>query len=48
MYAGANCEVLTGKTFGVLDWRSFTGGGRLLEVVAHGGSPVHRIINGPD
>ena len=29
--------------FGVLDWRSVMGGGRLREVVAHGGSTVFRL-----
>ena len=33
-----NCRALTGKQFGVLDRWSFMGGGRLREVVAHGGS----------
>ena len=28
------------ENFGVLDWRSFMGGGRLQEVVAHGGLTV--------
>ena len=28
------------ENFGVLDWRSLTGGGPLQEVVAHGGSTV--------
>ena len=31
-------RALTGKQFGVLDRWSFMGGGRLREVVAHGGS----------
>ena len=37
---GSNCNALTGKIFGVLDWRSLMGGGRLREVVAHGRSTV--------
>ena len=37
---GSNYKALTGKIFGVLDWRSFIRGGRLREVVAHGGSTV--------
>ena len=28
------------ENFGVLDWQSLIGGGRLREVVAHGGSTV--------
>ena len=36
---GSNCKALTAwESFGVLDWRSLMGGGRLREVVAHGGS----------
>ena len=31
------------ENFGVLDWRSVMGGGRLREVVAHGGSTVFRL-----
>jgi len=37
---GSNCKALTEKLFGVLDWRSLIGGGRVREVVAHGGSTV--------
>ena len=31
------------ESFGVLDWRSIMGGGRLREVIAHGGSTVYEI-----
>ena len=37
---GSNFKALTGKILVFWDWRSLIGGGRLREVVAHGGSTV--------
>ena len=37
---GSNCKALTGKMLVSLDWWSLMGGGRLREVIAHGGSSV--------
>ena len=37
---GSNCKALTGKIFVFFDGRSLIGGGRIREVVAHGGSTV--------
>ena len=38
---GSNCEALTRKKFGVLDWWSLIGGDSLRGVAAHGDSTVY-------
>ena len=38
--SGSNYRLLTGKNFGVLDKWSLMRGGRLREVLAHGGSTI--------
>ena len=37
---GSSCEAFDWESFGGLDWRSLMGGGRLREMIAHGGSTV--------
>ena len=40
----SNCKALSWNVLVFFDWRSLMGGGRLREVVAHGGSTVDLFV----